>query len=101
MTNHSSEWLDEILDHIECKTCGNPFCDHVIYAKLEAKQAIQAELSKAEKCGELRLLKKDIKYNTLLARYKRVYLGGDEDALPIKRHVKQLKKRLAKMGGEL
>lgn len=39
-------------------------------------------------------LEKDIKYHTLKARYQRMYLGGDEDALSTKRYVKTLKKRL-------
>lgn len=36
-------------------------------------------------------LEKDIKYHTLKARYQRVFLGGEEDALPTKRYVRRLK----------
>jgi len=40
-------------------------------------------------------LKADIRYHTLKAKYKRMFLGGDEDALPTKRYVKSLKRQLA------
>ncbi len=49
---------------------------------------IEAEVARAE-------LKSDIKYNTLKARYQRMFLGGEEDALPTKRYVKRLKVKLA------
>lgn len=39
-------------------------------------------------------LQQQIKYHTLKARLQRMYLGGDEDALKTKKHVKSLKRRL-------
>lgn len=39
-------------------------------------------------------LKSDIKYHTLKAKYQRVFLGGEESAIPTKRYVKKLKTRL-------
>lgn len=48
----------------------------------------QTELEKRE-------LKKDIRYLTLKARWQRMYLGGEDDALLTKKRAKLLKQRLA------
>lgn len=39
-------------------------------------------------------LEKDIKYHTLKARYQRMFLGGETDAITTKKHVKRLKAAL-------
>lgn len=55
----------------------------------EFKAAIQNHVREAE-------IKHQIKYLTLKARYQRMFLGGEEDALKTKRYIKKLKSRLQK-----
>lgn len=50
---------------------------------------------KANLAKKIALVKKDIRYATLKARYQRIFLGGEKDALKTKRYKRKLVKRLA------
>ena len=56
-----------------------------------------SHIEEAERSHEIELVKRDIRYHTLKARWQRMYLGGDKDALPTKRYVKRLRKKLEQL----
>lgn len=70
-------------------------------ADLDALEAfIKAHSLQEQKLHEIELLKKDIRYHTLKARWQRIYLGGEQTAVSTKRYVKQLKARLKQLEGK-
>jgi len=75
---------DEIQDPIEAEEAFN-----------KVKSLVSSELSRVEREAKIAIIKKDIRYHTLKARFQRTFLGGEEDARPTKLYVKTLKRQLA------